>query len=56
MTKDDIFEKLQTEITIRGMSPSTYNIILHSGMSSTERQVNSHGIPGIPRVLRGGYR
>jgi len=28
MTKDDIFKKLQTEITIRGMSPSTYHIII----------------------------
>ena len=24
MTKDEIFEKLQTEVTIRGLSPGTY--------------------------------
>ena len=30
MTKDDIFEKLQTEITIRGMSPSTYHTYMRA--------------------------
>ena len=24
MTKEEIFEKLQTEVTIRGLSPQTY--------------------------------
>ena len=32
MTKDAIYEKLQTEVTIGGLSPGTYYIILRYGL------------------------
>ena len=30
MTKEEIFAKLQTEVTIRGLSPGTYYTYMHS--------------------------